>query len=133
VILNYGHTLGHALERLAGYRGLRHGEAVALGMVFAARVAEAVGLAPAGLVEGHLELLRAAGLPVGGADLDPEAVLAAMGTDKKHGGAGGGLRLVLLSAPGRPELVPAPDRGLLVEAIRSLAAEPAAARQESRR
>jgi 3-dehydroquinate synthase len=133
VILNYGHTLGHALERLAGYRGLRHGEAVALGMVFAARVAEALGLAPAGLVDGHVELLRAAGLPVGGADLDPEAVLAAMGTDKKHGGAGGGLRLVLLSAPGRPELVPAPDRGLLVEAIRSLAAEPAAARQESRR
>jgi 3-dehydroquinate synthase len=133
VILNYGHTLGHALERLAGYRGLRHGEAVALGMVFAARVAEALGLAPAGLVDGHVELLRAAGLPVGGADLDPEAVLAAMGTDKKHGGPGGGLRLVLLSAPGRPELVPAPDRGLLVEAIRSLAAEPAAARQESRR
>jgi 3-dehydroquinate synthase len=133
VILNYGHTLGHALERLAGYRGPRHGEAVALGMVFAARVAEAVGLAPAGLVEGHLELLRAAGLPVGGVDLDPEAVLAAMGTDKKHGGAGGGLRLVLLSAPGRPELMPAPDRGLLVEAIRSLAAEPAAPYQESRR
>jgi hypothetical protein len=56
-----------------------------------------------------------------------------MGTDKKHGGAGGGLRLVLLSAPGRPELMPAPDRGLLVEAIRSLAAEPAAPHQESRR
>jgi 3-dehydroquinate synthase len=122
-ILNYGHTLGHALERLAGYQGLRHGEAVALGMVFAARVAEAAGLAPAGLADGHVELLRAAGLPVGGVALDPDAVLAAMGTDKKRGA--GGLRLVLLRAPGRPELVPAPERGLLVEAIRSLAAEPA--------
>ena len=129
-ILNYGHTLGHALERLAGYRGPRHGEAVALGMVFAARVAEAVGLAAPGLVQGHLNLLRAAGLPVGGVDLDPDAVLEAMGTDKKHGGAGGGLRLVLLSAPGKPELVPAPDRRVLVEAIRSLAAEPVTARQE---
>lgn len=125
-VLNYGHTLGHALERLAGYRGLRHGEAVALGMVFAARVAEAVGLGAPGLVKGHVELLRAAGLPVGGVELDPDAVLEAMGTDKKHGGAGGGLRLVLLGAPGKPELVPVPDRGVLVEAIRSLATDPAA-------
>jgi 3-dehydroquinate synthase len=125
-ILNYGHTLGHALERLAGYRGLRHGQAVALGMVFAARVAEAAGLAAAGLADGHVELLRAAGLSVGGVALDPDAVLDAMGTDKKRGA--GGLRLVLLRAPGQPELVPAPGRGLLVEAIRSLAAEPAAGR-----
>jgi 3-dehydroquinate synthase len=124
VVLNYGHTLGHALERLAGYRGLRHGEAVALGMVFAAKLAEAVGLAEPGLVGGHVELLGAVGLPVGGVELDPDAVLEAMGTDKKHGGAGGGLRLVLLSAPGRPELVPAPERRVLVEAIRSLARDP---------
>jgi hypothetical protein len=60
-------------------------------------------------------------------------VLAAMGTDKKHGGAGGGMRLVLLRAPGRAELVPAPDRPLLVEAIRSLATDPGAARQGGRR
>jgi len=124
-VLNYGHTLGHALERLAGYRGLRHGEAVALGMVFAARVAEATGLAAPGLVEGHVELLRAAGLPAGGVGLDPDAVLEAMATDKKHGGTAG-LRLVLLSAPGKAELVPAPDRALLAGAIRSLAREPGA-------
>ncbi len=130
VILNYGHTLGHALERLAGYRGLRHGEAVALGMVFAARVAEAVGMAGPGLVERHVELLRAARLPVGGVDLDPDTVLEAMGTDKKHGGAGGGLRLVLLSAPGKPELVPAPERQVLIEAIRSLAGDSSPTRQD---
>ena len=120
--LNYGHTLGHALERLAGYRGLRHGEAVALGMVFAARVAEAVGLARPGLAAGHVELLAALGLPVGGVPLDPDQVLAAMATDKKHRG---GLRLVLLRAPGRPEVVTAPDRQVLVAAIGSLAEEPA--------
>jgi 3-dehydroquinate synthase len=122
LILNYGHTLGHALERLAGYRGLRHGEAVALGMVFAARVAEAVGLARPGLAAGHVELLAALGLPVGGARLDPDQVLAAMATDKKHRG---GLRLVLLRAPGQPEVVTAPDRQVLVAAIGSLAKEPA--------
>jgi len=122
LILNYGHTLGHALERLAGYRGLRHGEAVALGMVFAARVAEAVGLAAPGLAAGHVELLRAVGLPVGGVRLDPDAVLAAMATDKKHHQ---GPRLVLLRDVGAPVVVPAPDRGVLVAAIRSLAEEPA--------
>ena len=116
--LNYGHTLGHALERLAGYRGLRHGEAVALGMVFAARVAEALGLAQPGLAAGHVELLAALGLPVGGVRLDPDQVLAAMATDKKQRG---GLRLVLLRRPGQPEVVTAPDRRVLVAAIRSLA------------
>jgi 3-dehydroquinate synthase len=132
-ILNYGHTLGHALERLAAYQGLRHGEAVALGMVFAALVSEKVGLAAPGLVEGHVRVLSAAGLPVGGVDLDPDAVLDAMGTDKKHGGAGGGLRLVLLRAEGDAELVPAPERALLVEAIRSLAAEPEAHHERAQR
>jgi len=121
LILNYGHTLGHALERLAGYRGLRHGEAVALGMVFAARVAEAVGLAAPGLAAGHVELLRAVGLPVGGVQLDPDAVLAAMATDKKHHQ---GPRLVLLRDIGAPAIVPAPERGVLVAAIRSLAEVP---------
>jgi 3-dehydroquinate synthase len=122
LILNYGHTLGHALERLAGYRGLRHGEAVALGMVFAARVAEAVGLAAPGLAAGHVELLRALGLPVGGVRLDPDEVLAAMATDKKHHR---GPRLVLLREVGAPLVVPAPDRGVLVAAIRSLVEVPA--------
>ncbi|HEX8930350.1 MAG TPA: 3-dehydroquinate synthase, partial [Actinomycetota bacterium] len=66
-------------------------------------------------------LLRAVGLPVGGVRLDPEAVLAEMATDKKHHQ---GLRLVLLRAVGRPMVVPAPDRGVLVAAIRSLAEDP---------
>jgi 3-dehydroquinate synthase len=121
LMLNYGHTLGHALERLAGYRGLRHGEAVALGMVFAARVAEAIGLAGPGLAAGHVELLAALGLPVGGVELDPDRVLAAMATDKKQRH---GLRLVLLRAPGQPQVVTSPDRGVLVAAIRSLSGDP---------
>ena len=121
LMLNYGPTLGHALERLAGYRGLRHGEAVALGMVFAARVAEGIGLAEPGLADGHVRLLAALGLPVGGVELDPDRVLAAMATDKKQRR---GLRLVLLRAPGRPQVVTNPDRGVLVAAIRSLSEDP---------
>jgi 3-dehydroquinate synthetase len=91
-------------------------------MVFAARVAEAVELAAPGLAAGHVELLRSVGLPVGGVRLDPDAVLAAMTTDKKHHQ---GPRLVLLRDVGRPEIVPAPERGVLVAAIRSLAEDPA--------
>jgi 3-dehydroquinate synthase len=121
LVLNYGHTLGHALERLAGYRGLRHGEAVALGMVFAARVAEAIGLARPGLADGHVRLLAALDLPVGGVRLDPDQVLAAMATDKKQRK---GLRLVLLRELGQPEVVPAPGRDVLVAAIESLARDP---------
>ncbi len=130
-ILNYGHTLGHALERLAGYRGLRHGEAVSLGMVFAARVAEAMGLADPGLAAGHVRLLARVGLPVGGIELDPDAVMAAMATDKKRIGARegadaptAGLRLVLLRAPGKPEVVPAPAPAVLAAALTSLAEVP---------
>ena len=121
LMLNYGHTLGHALERLAGYRGLRHGEAVSLGMVFAARVAEAIGLARPGLADGHVRLLAALGLPVGGVELDPDRALAAMATDKKQRK---GLRLVLLRDLGQPEVVTSPEREVLVAAIRSLAEDP---------
>jgi 3-dehydroquinate synthetase len=121
MVLNYGHTLGHALERLDGYRGLRHGEAVSLGMVWAARVAEAAGLARPGLAGGHVALLRPLGLPVGGLRLDPEAVLDAMATDKKFLR---GPRLVLLREVGRPEVVAAPERAVLAAAIRSLAEDP---------
>jgi len=120
-ILNYGHTLGHALERLAGYTGLRHGEAVSLGMVFAARVAEATGVAAPGLAGGHVRLLSRLGLPVGGIEIDPDAAIDAMATDKK---AKGGLRLVLLTEPGSPLVVAAPGRALMAELIRSLARDP---------
>jgi 3-dehydroquinate synthetase len=88
-------------------------------LVFAAWVAEAIGLARPGLADGHVRLLAALDLPVGGVRLDPDQVLAAMATDKKHRG---GLRLVLLRRPGQPEVVPAPDRQVLVAAIRSLEA-----------
>jgi 3-dehydroquinate synthetase len=120
-VLNYGHTLGHALERLDGYRDLRHGEAVSLGMVWAARVAEAAGLAAPGLAAGHVALLRPLGLPVGGLRLDPDQVLDAMATDKKFLR---GPRLVLLREVGRPEVVAAPERAVLAAAVRSLAEDP---------
>src|SRR6185312_17226909 len=62
MFLNYGHTLGHALERLEAFAGRSHGEAIAVGMVFAARLAELLGRASDGLVARHVRLLTALGL-----------------------------------------------------------------------
>jgi len=92
-ILNYGHTLGHALDAVAGYGRYRHGETVALGMVFASRVAERLGLADAEVTTRQVRLLEALGLPTALDEVDASAVLSAMHLDKKT--VGGELRLVL--------------------------------------
>lgn len=85
--LNYGHTLGHAVESLAGYGTFSHGAAVAEGMRFAARMAVALVDAPFDLVETQDNLLDRLGLPALGWSAEPEAMLAAMKRDKKarHG------------------------------------------------
>lgn len=64
LLLNYGHTLGHAIEILGGYERVLHGEAISVGMVCAANLAEARGSIGADAVKLHLELLSAFGLPV---------------------------------------------------------------------
>jgi 3-dehydroquinate synthase len=87
-LLNLGHTTAHALERVLGYsEALLHGEAVAIGMVVAARIAEGRELAPAGTAERIAGVLAACGLPDRlPAGVSAAAVLEAMGTDKKRRG-----------------------------------------------
>jgi 3-dehydroquinate synthetase len=81
--LNLGHTIGHALETVSGYR-LRHGEAVAIGMVREARLAESLGIAAAGLSETIADTLMGLGLPVNvPPDLDPINIIRTMRYDKK--------------------------------------------------
>ncbi|MDO3376763.1 3-dehydroquinate synthase [Geoalkalibacter halelectricus] len=82
-ILNFGHTLGHAAELLAGYGTLRHGEAVAMGMVAAAAIAEDLGLANARDRLRIEELLQALHLPVRLPSFAPAAYLEALARDKK--------------------------------------------------
>jgi 3-dehydroquinate synthase len=102
LVLNYGHTLGHALERLEAFTGHSHGEAVAVGMVFAARLSEALGVAAPGLAARHTRLLTSLGLE-GTARLPPtERVLEAFRLDKKYRG---GVRFVLLEEVGVPRIV----------------------------
>jgi 3-dehydroquinate synthase len=102
LFLNYGHTLGHALERLESFEGRTHGEAIALGMVFAAKLAERRGTAPAGVVGRTVRLLSSLGLEADGPLPPADEVLAAFRMDKKFHG---GVRFVLLRGVGDPVLV----------------------------
>jgi 3-dehydroquinate synthase len=97
--LNYGHTLGHAIEKVAGYGEIAHGLAVAEGMRFEARVAMDVGEADAAFVKRQDRLLDALGMPPLGLHMHSNEVLSAMRGDKKA--RGGAIRMVLPGAPGQ--------------------------------
>lgn len=81
--LNAGHTIGHALEAATGFGRWTHGEAVALGIVAEARLAERLGHATSATVGRQEQLLSALGLPTRITDVDMDAVLTAIGRDKK--------------------------------------------------
>jgi len=111
--LNYGHTLGHAIERAEGYR-TRHGEAIAVGMVFVAELARAAGMLDDATVERHRSVLEVVGLPTtyGGAEW-PD-LLATMRIDKKS--RGDLLRFVVLDHLAHPVVLEGPDEQDLEEA-----------------
>ena len=113
--LNYGHTLGHAIEALAGYGVYSHGAAVAEGMRFAARLGQRLCGTPAEFTATQDELLDALGLPALAWSAAPEEMLAAMKRDKKT--RGGEVRFVLPRDVGEWELVVVPD-AVILEALR---------------
>ncbi|MGI5836883.1 MAG: 3-dehydroquinate synthase [Chloroflexota bacterium] len=82
-ILNYGHTIGHAVEAVTSYTSYKHGEAVAVGMVGAAEVAVRIGMLKPDVARRQKELLRMYRLPTSCPGLDAEQLLEAMGHDKK--------------------------------------------------
>ena len=82
-ILNYGHTIGHAIEQSTGYTAYMHGEAVAIGMMGAARIAAALGMIDDVLVDRQADLLRSFGLPLVAPGVNVTAILDAMRRDKK--------------------------------------------------
>jgi len=105
IVLNYGHTIGHGIEAAAGYRGLTHGEAIAVGMTLEAAIAVRLGVADAVVQERQTALLRRTGLPTRLSELrlrhplQPAAVAEAMTHDKKA--RAGRLRFVLPVEVGR--------------------------------
>ena len=82
-LLNFGHTFGHAIEKLTGYGNWTHGDAVAVGMVLAARLSENMSLITPEDVQNIEEILTAANLPISLPNIDPAELLAAMQSDKK--------------------------------------------------
>ncbi len=82
-ILNYGHTIGHAVEAASGFHRLTHGEAVAIGMALEARLAQRLGFVDAATVERQNALLARAGLPVKLGPTNRRAVARALALDKK--------------------------------------------------
>ncbi len=101
-LLNYGHTMGHALERLSGYT-LPHGQAVAIGMALMARASHAMGCCTADAMGRVINLIHLMGLPTE-TDQHPDAIYQAMLGDKKR--AGDRLTLVTLHAIGDCRLTP---------------------------
>ncbi|WP_291527468.1 bifunctional shikimate kinase/3-dehydroquinate synthase [Bifidobacterium sp. UBA744] len=112
--LNYGHTMGHAIEKLEHFRW-RHGNAVAVGMVYAAELAHLVGLIDQNLVDYHRSLLTSLGLPTSWANGSFDDVLALMHRDKKA--RGNTLRFVVLDRIGHPVHLDNPPADAVREAF----------------
>ena len=102
MLLNFGHTLGHAIEALQGYEGLSHGEAVAVGMLIICRLAEEKGLTEKGTADAVRDCLTAHGLPASIKLHQPEELFDILGRDKKN--LGRTLHVVLLKRIGESRL-----------------------------
>lgn len=115
--LNYGHTVGHAIERFERHQ-IRHGEAISLGMIYAAELGALLEVSPPDLVSRHHSILTKLGLPTKYTGGQFEQIRTFMRLDKKARGRQ--IRFVLLSAVGEPQLYDQPAEEILVEAWQRL-------------
>jgi 3-dehydroquinate synthase len=118
-ILNYGHTLGHAIEHAERYQW-RHGAAISIGMVFAAELSRLAGRLSDAAVERHRSILASLGLPMAYRSGAWPQLLATMQRDKKS--RAGMLRFIVLDDIARPTVLQAPDESLLFAAYQEVAA-----------
>ncbi|MDR0487949.1 MAG: 3-dehydroquinate synthase [Propionibacteriaceae bacterium] len=112
--LNYGHTLGHAIEKREGFTW-SHGNAISVGMVYAAEVALRLGMIDADIVTQHREILGSLGLPISYSGSDWKSIRSTMSLDKKARGSQ--LRLILLDGLGDVRVVPNIDENILEQAF----------------
>jgi 3-dehydroquinate synthase len=117
-ILNYGHTLGHAIEHAERYRW-RHGAAVSVGMIFAAELSRLAGRLSDDAAQRHRDVLGALGLPMTYRAGAWPQLLATMQRDKKSRGSM--LRFIVLDDIARPTVLQAPDESLLFAAYQEVA------------
>jgi 3-dehydroquinate synthase len=116
-ILNYGHTLGHAVEYAERFQW-RHGAAVAIGMVYAAELARLTGRLPDAVVDRHRSILTSLQLPISYPAGRWQTLLAVMKRDKKARGAL--LRFIVLDDIGKPTVLTGPDESLLFAAYQEI-------------
>jgi 3-dehydroquinate synthase len=109
-VLNYGHTMGHAVEQASGYT-LRHGEAIAIGCVYVAELARAAGVLDDEVADRHRAAFAGVGLPTGWAGASYDDLRARMAVDKKSRGSS--LRFVVLSDLARPRILTDPGESEL--------------------
>jgi 3-dehydroquinate synthase len=114
-ILNFGHTIGHAVEAACGYGICIHGEAVSIGMVAEAYIAKILGLIDGEYIARMKRVLTSAGLPVDVPDLDSSLLLELMQHDKKN--ANGKIVFVLPVGPGKVEVFRDVDKKVILEAL----------------
>ena len=117
-ILNYGHTFGHAVELLSRY-SLRHGECVAIGLVYVANLSEQLKLISSEVRDAHLRILAGVGLPVTYSGSEWPELHAAMKLDKKS--RGNTLRFVVITEIGKTQRLENPIESELVKAYERLA------------
>jgi 3-dehydroquinate synthase len=118
MVLNYGHTVGHALEALSGYRRWLHGEAVAIGMAAAGRLAARLGWTDVRTADRQDALLQGVGLPIRFSGIDPRQVADALRHDKKA--RDGQVPFVLLRALGRAEVCHDVPMETVIEVLREI-------------
>lgn len=117
-VLNYGHTVGHALEAATSFRRWSHGEAVSLGIAAEARLAERLGIGSTATTERQVRLLGAVGLPVDGLQVDPATVVEAMSRDKKS--RDGRVPFVLAPEIGSFRIVPEVPADVVLQVLKDL-------------
>ena len=118
ILLNYGHTIGHALEMASGYGTYLHGEAVSIGMEGAARISHGLGRISLDVVCRQRKLLERFGLPTSAPGADPQAMLHAISLDKKIQASS--VKWVLLEEVGRASVQHDVPLELVQETVRDL-------------
>lgn len=117
-ILNYGHTVGHALEALTDYKYFRHGEAVAIGMIAASWIANELGLLSESEVTRQINLLQQIGLPTTFSGIDSQKIIETLSLDKKV--LGGEVRFILATQIGRVIIKSAVGNEVIQKALKKL-------------